>query len=101
MTLYGLINLHEIYTNPGARSAFAPPLGFEGDYRDFLVQRMKVDIGVHQHVGMVARKINQGIAVEFFGEYAEVARRITERVSAKLLAASQAEKARRGSPTDS
>ncbi|OGT90112.1 MAG: hypothetical protein A2286_00340 [Gammaproteobacteria bacterium RIFOXYA12_FULL_61_12] len=74
--MYGVIDFSKVDTTPGARSAFAPPEGFEGSYRTFMRKRWKTDRGVRQHVGMVAGYLKKKFPTEFLGPYAKEAREI-------------------------
>lgn len=78
--MYGIIDFTRIDTEPGAASAFAPPMGFDGDYREYMRDRWKHDPGVRQHVAVVGRLLVLGEQVEFRGRFADEARRIAEAV---------------------
>ncbi|MEO1767961.1 hypothetical protein [Thiobacter aerophilum] len=78
--MYGIINLHCIDTDAGAPSAFAPPAGWSGDYRQYMRERWAKDPGVRQHVAVVGRMLARGDKVEFRGCFAGEARRIAEAV---------------------
>ena len=43
--MYGVIDFSLIDTMPGGTGAFAPPAGWQGDYRQFLLARFKGDCG--------------------------------------------------------
>ena len=74
--MYGVIDFSKIDTTPGAPSAFAPPAGFEGNYRSLMRGRWKKDPGVRQHIGMVAGYLKRKFPTEFLGPYAKDAREI-------------------------
>nr|WP_314709042.1 hypothetical protein [uncultured Comamonas sp.] len=94
--MYGVINFNKIDTTPGSSSAFAPPTGFDGDYRAFLIRRMNTDKGVHQHVATVARMYRAGSTPPvYLGPYADIAAGLMQRVWTKMHASSEADKARR------
>ncbi len=78
--MYGLINFRVINTDPGANTAFAPPNGWQGDYRQYMRDRWKHDPGVRQHVAVVGRMLVRGEQVVFCGRFADEARRIVEAV---------------------
>lgn len=78
--MYGIIYFSVIDTDPGVASAFAPPLGFEGDYRGYMRNRWKEDPGVRQHVAVVGRMLAREEAVTFCGPFAIEARRIAEAI---------------------
>lgn len=71
--MYGIITFVRIDTTPGGRSAFAPPPGFEGDYRAFIRTRYRTDPGVQQHVLIVGKRLLDGEPTEFVGPYAKEA----------------------------
>lgn len=99
--MYGVINFSRIDTTPGLASAFSPPAGFAGDYRAYLVQRMKADKGVHQHVATAARMHRQGSTPPtYVGPYADIARELMQTVLAKMHASACAEKAKREASAD-
>ena len=77
--MYGIIDFTRIETEPGAASAFAPPLGFNGDYRKYMRERWRKDPGVRQHISVVGRLLTK-IQVTFCGPYAAEARRIAESI---------------------
>jgi hypothetical protein len=76
--MYGIIDFSRINTEPGATSAFAPHLGFNGDYREYMRERWKHDPGVRQHVAVVGRMLVRGEQVVFCGRFAREAVRIAE-----------------------
>lgn len=78
--MYGIIDFTRIDTEPGAASAFAPPMGFDGDYREYMRERWMQDPGVRQHVAVVGRMFARGETVTFCGPFAVEARRIAEAV---------------------
>lgn len=99
--MYGVINFNKIDTTPGSSSAFAPPTGFDGDYRAFLIRRMNTDKGVHQHVATVARMYRAGSTPPvYLGPYADIAAGLMQRVWTKMHASSEADKARRQASPD-
>jgi len=79
--MYGRISFRKIDTTPGARSAFAPPGGWKGDYRAWMRQRWKEDLGVRQHVFIAGRLLALGLRINFSGPYANEARQIAEAVA--------------------
>lgn len=84
--MYGRINLNTIDTQPGADNAFAPPTGFSGDYKRFMIARVKGDPGVPQHVAFVALKLRDGETPStFHGQYAEEAKAFATSVFKKLM----------------
>lgn len=91
--MYGLVNFSEINTQPGADNAFAPPVGFDGDYVSFMYERIQSDCGVKQHVACVARRFRGSTVPVFAGPYAKQAERLARRALAQLVAASDAAKA--------
>lgn len=78
--MYGIIDFGVIDTEPGAASAFAPPAGFEGDYREYMRDRWSHDIGVRQHIAVVGRMLVREETVTFSGPFADAARSIAEAV---------------------
>lgn len=76
--MYGIIDFCRIDTTPGAASAFAPPEGFSGDYREFMRERCLQDAGVRQHVAVLARMLRRDDKVDFVGRFAVEARAIAE-----------------------
>lgn len=76
--MYGIIDFTRIDTDPGANSAFAPPKGWQGDYRQYMRDRWKYDPGVRQHVAVAGRMLARGDGVGFCGRFADEARRIAE-----------------------
>ena len=100
--MYGVINFNKIDTTPGGKSAFAPPPEFGGNYRAYLIHRMNTDMGVHQHVAMVARKYRVGATPpEYLGPYADIASELMQQVWAKMYASAVADRAKRQSMDDS
>ncbi|MBV7542150.1 hypothetical protein [Acidovorax sp. sic0104] len=79
--MYGRINFSLIDTDPGANTAFAPPAGFEGDYKAFLTERSVSDTGARQHIALVASLLRRrdGVTPEFTGKYARHALWMMER----------------------
>ncbi len=75
--MYGLIDFSLIDTMPGGFGVFAPPAGWQGDYRQYLQARFDGDIGVRQQIVVVGRifvsKIHSKPA-EFIGPHAVEAR---------------------------
>lgn len=83
--MYGSVNFNTIQTDPGAHSAFAPPAGFDGDYAKYMVEKMKCDPGVRQHVACVARRFSQGkTPSKFEGRYATLAELLAMKVHRKM-----------------
>ena len=78
--MYGTVDFTRIDTEPGAASAFAPPVGFDGDYREYMRKRWKTDPGVRQHVAVVGRMLVRGDRVVFRGPFAKEAKEIAEAV---------------------
>jgi hypothetical protein len=78
--MYGIIDFTRIDTEPGTASAFAPPVGFDGDYREYMRDRWKQNPGVRQHVAVVGRMLAREAAVTFCGPFADEAREIAEAV---------------------
>ncbi|WP_126448378.1 hypothetical protein [Sulfuricystis multivorans] len=78
--MYGIIDFTRIDTEKGAPSAFAPPMGFDGNYREIMRYRWQHDPGVRQHVAVVGRLLARGERVHFRGPFADEARRIAEAV---------------------
>ena len=78
--MHGLINFRVINTDPGANTAFAPPKGWQGDYRQYMRDRWKHDPSVRQHVAVVGRMLARGEQVVFCGRFADEAGRIAEAV---------------------
>ena len=78
--MYGIIDFSVIDTDPGAASAFAPPVGFTGDYAQYMLERRQHDFGVRQHVAVVGRMLIREEPIEFRGRFAVEARRIAESV---------------------
>ena len=88
--MYGVINFNLIDTTPGAATAFAPPLGFDGNYVAFILDRVKLDPGVRQHVACIALRFRAGrTPPEFTGEFAAPAEQLARRILRKLLAKEQ------------
>lgn len=79
--MYGRVNFRLIDTEPGARTAFAPPAGFDGDYKAFLRDRSLNDTGARQHIACVASLMRRkdGVVPEFTGKYARHAQWMMER----------------------
>lgn len=78
--MYGTVNFAVIDTEPGASTAFAPPLGFEGNYREFMKDRCTNDIGAMQHLWVAARRMkNDVVPPEFTGRFAADARLLVRR----------------------
>lgn len=100
--MYGVINFNKIDTTPGGKSAFAPPPEFDGDYRAYLIHRMKTDMGVHQHVATVARMYRVGATPPaYLGPYADIASELMQKVWARMHASAVADRAKRQSQADS
>ena len=78
--MYGRIDFTCIDTEPGAASAFAPPKGWQGDYRQYLRDRWKRDPGVRQHIAVVGRMLGRKESISFRGPFAAEARQIAEAV---------------------
>ena len=75
--MYGVIDFSRIDTQPGSCGPFAPPAGWQGDYRQYLQTRFDGDIGVRQQVAVVGRilvRLESGTAPRFFGPHAVEAR---------------------------
>ena len=75
--MYGLIDFSLIDTMPGGFGAFAPPAGWQGDYRQYLQARFDGNIGARQHIVVVGRIIVsklQSKPTEFIGPHAVEAR---------------------------
>lgn len=75
--MYGVIDFSRIDTLPGSLGPFAPPAGWQGDYRQYLQTRFDEDIGVRQQIAVVGRVlVNQagGTATRFVGPHAVEAR---------------------------
>ena len=53
--MYGVIDFSRIDTRPGGFGPFAPPAGWQGDYRQYLQERCDGDIGVQQQIAVVGR----------------------------------------------
>lgn len=53
--MYGVIDFSRIDTLPGSFGPFAPPAGWQGDYRQYLQARFDEDIGVRQQIAVVGR----------------------------------------------
>jgi hypothetical protein len=73
MNMYGVIDFSLIDTMPGGTGAFAPPAGWQGDYRQFLLARFKGDCGARQHIAVVGRRLFikiEGKPSEFIGPHA-------------------------------
>lgn len=79
--MYGVVNFKRIETDPGANTAFAPPVGFDGDYKAFLTERSRNDPGARQHIACVAGLMRrEGFGpLEFTGRYAQHAQWMMER----------------------
>jgi len=83
--MYGTVNFNIIDTTPGAPNAFAPPEDFSGDYVQFMIERMKIDPGVRQHVACVARRLSPGKDRSVFqGRYATLAELLVEKSYRKM-----------------
>ena len=81
---YGRFNLYLVDTTPGSNGAFAPPLGFVGEYRKFMVEQLAQDPGVRQHVASVARRLPAQQPPEFVGPFAEPAMKLAWSVLRRL-----------------
>ncbi len=71
--MYGVIDFSLIDTMPGGQGAFAPPAGWQGDYRQFLRTRFDSDCGARQHIAVVGRRLFikiEGKPSEFLGPHA-------------------------------
>jgi hypothetical protein len=79
--MYGRVNFMQIDTEPGAGTAFAPPVGFDGDYKTFLIERSTGDPGARQHIACVAARMRRegSTPPEFTGKYARHAQWMMER----------------------
>ena len=83
--MYGSVNFNLVDTEPGAPTAFAPPEGFDGDYVTFMLDRIRNDPGVKQHVACVARRLRFGeTPTQFKGCYSALAEKLTMAVYRKL-----------------
>lgn len=71
--MYGVIDFRVAKTTPGDKGAFAPPLGFHGEYRTWFRNTFKNDPGVRQHLIITAELVQKGIKVSFEGEFREEA----------------------------
>ena len=87
--MYSLINFNLIDTTPGVATAFAPPLGFDGNYVAFILDRVKLDPGVRQHVACIALRFRAGRTPPDTGEFAAPAEQLARRILRKLLAKEQ------------
>lgn len=74
--MYGVIDFSRIDTLPGSLGPFAPPAGWQGDYRQYLQTRFDEDIGVRQQIAVVGRIIvlEGRTAPRFVGPHAVEAR---------------------------
>lgn len=81
---YGVINFNRVDTTLGTNGAFAPPHGFSGDYRKFMVKQLADDPGVRQHVALVARRLNAPEPPEFVGPFAGPAAHLARGVLRRL-----------------
>lgn len=75
--MYGVIDFSRIDTRPGGFGPFAPPAGWQGDYRQYLQARFDGDIGVQQQIAVVGRILVRpagGTATRFLGPHAVEAR---------------------------
>jgi len=96
--MYGVINFREIDTTPGGKSAFSPPADFAGNYKAYLIERMRTDRGVYQHVATVARMFRPGATPpNFHGPYAVIASELIQKIWGRMVASAKAEKAKRKS----
>jgi hypothetical protein len=83
MTMYGVIDFSLIDTMPGGFGAFAPPAGWQGDYRQFLQARFDGDIGARQQIAVVGRRLVfkiDGKPSEFLGPHAVEAKEFAQSV---------------------
>lgn len=81
--MYGTIDFSRINTEPGTRTAFSPPAGWQGDYLEYMRERWRLDPGVRQHVAVVTRMLARGEKLVFVGRFARSARRIVARIAGK------------------
>lgn len=84
--MYGVVNFKHITTEPGSQNAFAPPIGFSGNYREFMVAQMQNDPGVRQHVACVALRMPSPEPPVFSGPYADLAKQLALVVHKRLAA---------------
>ena len=76
--MYGVIDFSRITTRPGGVGPFAPPVGWQGDYRQYLQTRFDGDIGVRQQILVVGRILVRqpdGTRARFLGPHAVEARK--------------------------
>lgn len=79
--MYGLGDAKIVQTEPGANSAFAPPVGFDGKYSAFLKRRFDTDPGARQHIAIVVSRMRrQGYEQpQYLGRFAREAERMLQR----------------------
>lgn len=83
--MYGSVNFNLVDTEPGAPTAFAPPIGFDGDYVTYMLERIRSDPGVKQHVACVARRFRFGdTPTQFKGCYSALAEKLAMAVCRKM-----------------
>lgn len=81
--MYGVIDFSRSDTLPGGCGPFAPPAGWQGDYRQCLQARFDDDIGVRQQITVVSRILvcpAGRSATRFLGPHAVAAREFARSV---------------------
>lgn len=83
--MFGIINLKHIDTTPGAGNAFAPPVGFDGNYGQFMFDRYQQDPGARQQIFIVARRLmgSSGLETSITGPFERTAKEICRRLIAR------------------
>ncbi|MEF8731653.1 MAG: hypothetical protein V5B40_07000 [Candidatus Accumulibacter meliphilus] len=87
--MYGLIDFSRITTRPGGFGPFAPPVGWQGDYWQYLQVRFAEDIGVRQQILVVRRILvrqSGGTRTRFLGPHAVEAREFALSAGSSLSA---------------
>lgn len=70
MSIYGVVNLTRINTDPGASTALAPPEHWKGTYWEFFQRQLK-DPGARQHIFLASERVAKKEACELYGKYSE------------------------------
>ncbi len=84
---YGFINHNVLDTTPGCGGPFAPPADFSDlqlSYRQFMIDALRDDFGVRQHVAVVARRLKTQEPPTFIGPYAADAQKVALAVLRRL-----------------
>ena len=84
---YGVINHKVLDTTPGCGGPFAPTADFydlQLSYRQFMMNVLRDDCGVRQHVAVVARRLKSQEPPTFIGPFAVDAQKVAIAVLKRL-----------------